>query len=427
MAERKFDYANIESIYNQTKNIIGDVNYPDSIAGLLQEMTNTVYQEVQVQNEAIYGDLGEQYLLNYDNISSNFASFISKFKDWTDLIAASAGDYSQFESEVSGLKNANPLGLTSGGVQTSFVNTGTFSEFTRENYEEMSDYNHQLYDLTGVQYVSSNSTSLLEGRVLGEWINWGVNTVKVASGVCAAVGAFSSAASAGAEGATAAGEGTNAATSAIENTGAQVAQQAASTTTQLTLEDGTIAVQNSAGQWINQATGQYVSKAAVEAAQQSAATVASGSTSTVAQLTLENGHPIIQNSAGRYIDGVTKRYVSNSTVEAAKAAASNAGTVSAADTAGAASTAVKTATGTTSFFGKIKNTGTALKSFGNKISTGVSNGVKSVTEKIGSTKIGSGLINGAKSAGTFVANHKGAVAVGAAGLTGAAIYSANKK
>ena len=76
MAERKFDYNSVGVVYNSMKNI------NDNIKTLLIETDNEVHNKVDVSEEAIFGDLGNQLLLSWDNISSNFPNFVDNFENY---------------------------------------------------------------------------------------------------------------------------------------------------------------------------------------------------------------------------------------------------------------------------------------------------------------------------------------------------------
>ena len=155
----RFVYDEVEQAYAKVKDIIGDYNNRDSIAGALSEMNNNTKNYVQVCDAAIYGDLGNQLLLDWDNVCSNFGSFVSQFGDWANILTISGGEYQKFEQQVSGLKEANPLGLTSGGRTDNYVNTSFAAPFTAENFAKISDYDKSLYNLTGAKYTSANIVS----------------------------------------------------------------------------------------------------------------------------------------------------------------------------------------------------------------------------------------------------------------------------
>ncbi len=176
MAERKFNYQEVSNIYQQMLKTIGDAGSADSIAGILENLNKEVENTVNVEEEAIFGDLGSQLKLDWDNSSSNFPNFVSKFSNWATLIAQSGGDYAQFERDIAGFQSANPLGVTSGGRTDNYINTSYYNQYKTDNYESyLNDLSNvgQLYELTGVEYISTDSKSVLRrhqittGIVLG--------------------------------------------------------------------------------------------------------------------------------------------------------------------------------------------------------------------------------------------------------------------
>ncbi len=165
MAERKFDYENVAQVYKNMQNITGDSSNPDSIAGILFNINKEYHEKVDVSEEAIFGDLGKQLVLNWDNTSSTFPNFVDNFGNWSTLIAQSAGKYSEFEQKIAASKVSNPLGVTSGGISSSYVNTSSYRAYANSNIE---GYNtavgnlNSLNAITGVDYVCTDTASLLK-------------------------------------------------------------------------------------------------------------------------------------------------------------------------------------------------------------------------------------------------------------------------
>ena len=135
MAERKFDYENVATVYKNMQNITGDASNEDSIAGILHKINEEVHDSVNVCDEAVFGNLGKQLLLDWDNTSSNFDSFVESFNNWAALIAQSSGNYAEFEKKVAGLTKANPLGLTSNGKKKNYIEKSPYTDYTKENLE----------------------------------------------------------------------------------------------------------------------------------------------------------------------------------------------------------------------------------------------------------------------------------------------------
>lgn len=191
MAERKFDYANVSSIYKEMQNITGDSSSPESIAGILNDVNKEVENKVEVMDEAVFGDLGKQLQLDWDNTSSSFNEFINNFNNWSTLIAQSAGKYAEFEEKVNGLKIDNPLGMTSNGRTTAYTNTGYYANYTQEVYDYLSSLSGTMMNLTGAQYIDTNMVEREEQRKLSAGINFGLQTVSTVLSVIGGAGVVS--------------------------------------------------------------------------------------------------------------------------------------------------------------------------------------------------------------------------------------------
>lgn len=160
MATRTFDYAAVSSFYQEMNSINAD------IADILTKIDKEVKDKVDVSEEAIFGDLGKQMLLDWDNTSANFDNFVNKFNNWSTLVTQAAGDYSQFESDISGFKQLNPLGVTSGGITDAYTNTGFYRQYTEDNYSEYVTALSALkslnnVDLSGIFYGTTDSQAIL--------------------------------------------------------------------------------------------------------------------------------------------------------------------------------------------------------------------------------------------------------------------------
>ena len=194
MSERKFDYNNVGTVYNQMKNI------NDNIKTLLTDTDNEVHNKVDVCEEAIYGDLGNQLLLSWDNISSNFPNFVDNFENWSALVAKASGDYSQFEADVAGFKNANPLGVTSKGATQGAVATSSYNNsLTAEEIAEL-DVATVFYEPTGATYIDTGMVAYAKQHRTMNIVGDVLNVVSIALSVVqvgAAVKAASSVVQAG--------------------------------------------------------------------------------------------------------------------------------------------------------------------------------------------------------------------------------------
>lgn len=127
-AHTKFDYQNVGDVLKQMNSTFEQISTTLNTAN--QYYNDNVNQELK----AIYGDLGSQLLLDWDNVSSNFPNFLTNFENWSAVVAASGGNYSKFESDLAGFKSVetgNYLGVSAkkAGVTDAYVNNGTLSQY----------------------------------------------------------------------------------------------------------------------------------------------------------------------------------------------------------------------------------------------------------------------------------------------------------
>ncbi len=181
MAERKFDYTEVGDIYNQMLRITGDSGSADSIAGILHNLDEDMKANVNVSEMAIYGSLANQLLLDWENSSSNFPSYVAKFGNWATVIAQSAGDYSEFEKAIAGFKDEKDgayLGAASGGIHDNYINTSYYNQYQVENYQSfLADVNNMrpLYQLTGATYATTDSESILNRHKIATYVVGGLD------------------------------------------------------------------------------------------------------------------------------------------------------------------------------------------------------------------------------------------------------------
>ena len=165
MAEtRKFDYEQMKAIHDKMQ----DIN--KRISDTFTKLNNDMDELCQVEREAIYGDLGEQLQLDWDNTSSDFPNFLQNFDNWGQVVASVSGNFATFEQEVQGLKELhNGLGLTAReGATEAYVNTGALSQYTVAHIEEYTNAVaaantkaiHNI-DLSNIQYATSDITDKL--------------------------------------------------------------------------------------------------------------------------------------------------------------------------------------------------------------------------------------------------------------------------
>lgn len=111
MSTVKFDYGDVSSIHGEIKSLIG------TIKGDLETMNSDYEKVVQVPGEAIYGALGEQLLLCWDNVSSSFPKFMDNFDNWAAYVASSYQNYNDVEEKIKGFRDANKYGYSQGLTQ----------------------------------------------------------------------------------------------------------------------------------------------------------------------------------------------------------------------------------------------------------------------------------------------------------------------
>jgi hypothetical protein len=184
---RVFDYAEVSNLYNQMNTITGDKSDPTSIAGILDKInidyTDVVHGVVGEDEMAIFGELGQQMLLNWENTSANFPNFVENFSAWSTLVAQAAGDYSAFEQQVQGIKTANPLGWASGGMQDSFITTSVYANsLSEQEIAELAAVS-EFHQLTGATYIDTGMVSYLKQQDFWEGVELGLDVVSVVSGI----------------------------------------------------------------------------------------------------------------------------------------------------------------------------------------------------------------------------------------------------
>lgn len=180
MSERVFNYERVSEIYKNMQQIVGDKANSDSIAGILYTVDKQVNENVDVMDTALYGDLGKQLLLNWENTSANFNSYIDKFSDWCELIASTGGQYSQFEQRVYGFKETNPFGTAGVGLTSNYVETSEYADLDGESLDDLKASLLPLYSMTGAEYIDTGAIDSENSRKVWAWVDWGVSAVGVA-------------------------------------------------------------------------------------------------------------------------------------------------------------------------------------------------------------------------------------------------------
>lgn len=182
---RVFDYAEISNLYKQMNTITGDKSDPTSIAGILEQVnldyTDVVHGVVGEDEMALFGELGQQMLLNWENTSANFPNFVENFDAWSTLVAQAGGDYSSFEQQVQGIRTASPLGWASGGIQDSFITTSVYANALSE--QEIADLaaQSQFYELTNSTYIDTGMVSYLKKADFWEGVELALDVAAIVS------------------------------------------------------------------------------------------------------------------------------------------------------------------------------------------------------------------------------------------------------
>ena len=120
MAKGKFEYQEVQGHY---KSMVSNAN---AVGDDLTAIDREYKKVVNVEFEAIFGELGQVLLDDWNNVSSNFPKFLEKFEDWSVAVASTAGEYSSFEERFKEFKGqvekANPSYFSS---VVSSIATGT--------------------------------------------------------------------------------------------------------------------------------------------------------------------------------------------------------------------------------------------------------------------------------------------------------------
>ncbi len=187
MAQRVFDYQEISNLYNQMNTITGDKGDPTSIAGILDQVnldyTDVVQGVVGEDEMALFGELGQQMLLNWENTSANFPNFVENFGAWSTLVAQAAGDYSNFEAQVKGIQTASPLGWAAGTMTDSFITTSTYANaYTDQEIADMAAVS-KFHQLTGATYIDTGMVSYLRTSDIFEGVELALDAFAIYGGV----------------------------------------------------------------------------------------------------------------------------------------------------------------------------------------------------------------------------------------------------
>ena len=199
MANRVFDYTEINRIYGEMNKITGDPGDPTTIAGLLKKIDDDYHEVVEgpaSENDmALLGDLGKQMLLNWENTSATFPNFVENFDAWSTVVAQAAGDYSKFEQEVQGIRSNNPLGWNSGGITDSYIATSSYADALTEDEIAVYASYSQMLALTNATYVDTGMVAFAKeykkANIIDDVLTLGTALTLGTSSVIAMKGAFS--------------------------------------------------------------------------------------------------------------------------------------------------------------------------------------------------------------------------------------------
>lgn len=182
MAEKKrtFNYDAVSDVYNEIKRI---TTGSDSIKTVLDNINRDYHNMVDVENEAVYGELGRQLLLDWDNTSSNFPNLVNNFENWSALIAKASGNYSEFENAIAGFKQDHMLGATSeAGRTTAYTNDGYYANSLDLDEIDFLSSKAHYYELTGSNYIDTGMVSYLQTHDLLEGIELALSGATIIGG-----------------------------------------------------------------------------------------------------------------------------------------------------------------------------------------------------------------------------------------------------
>ena len=188
MADVKFDYAGMAEKYKEFTTIVGSAGDSTSIAGILNDTNQDVTDYVDVLDQAIFGDLGKQLKMDWDNFSSDFPKFVEMFDSWAAYVSAAAGDYSKAEADIASFNKEHPLGFASPeGMTQGYVQTGFYSQaYSSEDIQALRDM-AQFYELTGATYVDTGMVAFAKRNA---WYNGITDTLSLAGAVLGGASIF---------------------------------------------------------------------------------------------------------------------------------------------------------------------------------------------------------------------------------------------
>lgn len=130
MADRTFDYDIAKETYQAMQKTT------DLIAEALDKANKAVDETVNVEDQAIYGDLGAQLKMDWDNSASCFPTFLNWFGSWSTVVAQSSGNYAEFEEKVKGFNPDGTAVSADGTGQVAPLSISPYNAYYTDNYDE---------------------------------------------------------------------------------------------------------------------------------------------------------------------------------------------------------------------------------------------------------------------------------------------------
>jgi len=166
MADTKFDYKGVAAEYKNFKEIVGDAGDPASVAGIL----NTANEEMDElcngsDQAAIWGPLGQQLKLNWDNFSSDFPNFIAVFDNWAASVAQAGNNYGFAEEQIKAMfEQSKQSGFAGRDLNGSPLSNSYYQQYTASNYstqweDDLRALGDKWHALTGAEYIDTGTVA----------------------------------------------------------------------------------------------------------------------------------------------------------------------------------------------------------------------------------------------------------------------------
>ena len=153
MADREFNYDTIKEKYGNM------ITHTEAVSATLSEVNSKYEAVVNVEEKAIFGNLGAQLLADWNNVSSNFPKFLEKFDGWSVAVASTAGEYSNFEDRFKGFASAVETEKSERPFKnnTNYVTGGVYSVVAGAALD-------QYKDKSGTDALADTGAKILEQR-----------------------------------------------------------------------------------------------------------------------------------------------------------------------------------------------------------------------------------------------------------------------